>query len=233
MYKSESPVPDARNLCICENARGGDRLGACGHCGRRILTDDRYHKAIALATANEGWIEKVFWCEHADSLVSLVIVLVVDLPLTTLKFAGPVGVLLSLSLLPGDRVLAKPGMPFHTWLLIPATVLAADLILRFIKSAIERWFLPVQFAAKADFIVSNGGIVISSQGPEPFLLPWFAISNCTWFSDVGSMTSQITLEYLTAANNVARVTLQGEERTQPLGELFDIVEARCKRQAEG
>src|SRR5882672_1931542 len=177
-------MDDAANTITCPRCRKtlqmkgiarDAQLGACARCGKRVLTDGRYQKAIALATANEGWIEKVFWCERTNSYLSVFVVLLVDFPLTTLRFAGPVGVLLSLYFLRGDPFLATPGMPFRTWLLIPATVLAAYLILWFVKAALERWLFPNQFAAEANFIVSSRGLVILSQGPEPFLLPWSAI----------------------------------------------------------
>jgi hypothetical protein len=225
--------PRCRKTLQMRSVARDDQLSACCQCGKRVLTDGRYQKALALATANEGWIEKVFWCERTNSLFSVVVVLFVEFPLTTLKFAGPVAVLLSLYFLRGDPFVATPGMPFRTWLLIPATVLAAYFILWFFKAALERWLFPNQFAAEANFIVSSRGLVILSQGPEPFLLPWSAIRNCAWSSDVGSMTSQIVIEYTTAVNSVARVILEGEERTQPLGELFDILDARFKQQPKG
>src|SRR5947207_1971836 len=98
-------MDDAANTITCPRCKktlqvkgiaGHAQLGACAHCGKRVLTDGRYQKALALATANEGWIEKVFWCERTNSFLSMVVVLLVDFPLTTLKFAGPVAVLLSL-----------------------------------------------------------------------------------------------------------------------------------------
>jgi hypothetical protein len=229
----EAPIgiacPRCNKTLQATKVAGPGQLAACNDCGKRVLMDGGYQQAVALATANGGWIEKVFWCEKAQGSWSTLLVLCIELPLTMLKFAGPAVVLLSLYLLRGDPFANTRGMPFRTWLLIPGAILAGYLALWFVKWGIERCF-PSQFATQANFIVSSRGIVLAAQYIEPFLLPWSAILHYSWTSHINSMTSQIVLEYSTAANDTARVILEGEEKTQPLGELVDILDARFKKQ---
>jgi hypothetical protein len=60
----------------------------------------------------------------------------------------------------------------------------------------------------------------------PVRLHPLSILEYSWTSHIGSMTSQMIIEYATADNQVATVVLDGEEKRQPLGELVDILKAR-------
>lgn len=194
-----------------------DRLGACAHCGKRVRLDDRYRAALAIATANEGWVEKVFWREDGNDLVSVFMVLFVHFPRLAILYAGPVALFLSLYLV------ASIGWAY--WLLVPAGLVAAFVLLTLARKGLER-LLADQLAAAAYFVVSSRGLVVLASYRAPLFLPWSSIRDWNWWSDTRSMASQITLRYATAAQQVATIVLHGEEREQPLGELVDILQAR-------
>jgi hypothetical protein len=162
-----------------------------------------FQQAVVISTSNEGWIEKIWWRRSTNDLV----VYCIEMPWIA-----------SIWLLPFSILLGCWDWRFFLG------------VLPFVLLWVLRWTLervsPGLFPYAAQFIVCSRGIIMVRGTREPLFLPWSAIVNYSWTSHVGSMTSQITLEYATAAGQVATVVLDGEEKTQPLGELVDILEAR-------
>jgi DNA-directed RNA polymerase subunit RPC12/RpoP len=193
-----------------------DRLGACAHCGKRVLMDERYREALAIATANEGWIEKIFWKEDtSNTFLALFMFFFLDLPMIVVPFGGFFVLVLGL--------VFKIG-----WLnlsLIAAGLIAAFVILALTRKWIRK-ILPNQFVTLLYFIVSSRGMIILGSYRNPSYLPWPTIVGYSWNSHVGSMTSQMIIHYATAKSGVATVILEGEEKVQPLGELVEILDAR-------
>jgi hypothetical protein len=156
--------------------------------------------AVQTATRNEGWIEKIWWKSATSNLAVFLVEspLILSIPFTLLCFLG--------------------GVDWRFFL-----ALAAYPLMRVLRWGIRRMF-PNLFAYAAYIIVCSRGIVISIQ--EVLFLPWSSIVKYSWMSHVGSLTSQMVVEYATANNEVAAVVLDGEEKTHPLGELADILNAR-------
>jgi hypothetical protein len=156
--------------------------------------------AVMTATRNEGWIEKIWWKKATSNAAVFLIEfpLILSIPFTLLCFLGGV-----------DR----------RFLL----ALAAYPLMRILRWGVRRIF-PNLFANAAYIIVCSRGIVISKE--EILFLPWSSIVRYSWMSHVGSLTSQMVVEYATANNEVAAVVLDGEEKTHPLGALVDILNAR-------
>jgi hypothetical protein len=202
-------------------------LGACTQCGKRVLMDESFREAIAIATTNEAWIEKIFWKESNNTFLALFMFFFIDFPLVTLKYVGWFIVLCSLGMANGSYFGGAP-IGWAAWSLIPLSLVAAFGILRFLKRGIEKAFAN-HFVTLIHFIVSSRGIVIVSPVSQPFLLPWSSIVDYSWTSQIETLTSQMVLSYATADGQVATILLEGEERVQPLGELVDILHARLGR----
>jgi ribosomal protein L37AE/L43A len=200
----EIPCPACKKPL--EDAKASGDWRCCLHCGKRVHTNAAFRQAVDMATMNEAWIEKIWWkASHSDIVIYLL-----DIPLV-LSFI----------------VMPAAAFAFLDWRLLFA--FAPYIVIRLSRWTVERMFSSL-FAYTAHFLVSSRGIIIVASYPTPFFLPWSSIVRYSWSSHVGSMTSQMMIEYATTNGQVASVMLQGEEKDQPLGELVDILEARvCAR----
>jgi hypothetical protein len=164
--------------------------------------DAGFQAAVNMATMDVACIERVWWKTASNELV----VYLIEMPLILSIVLMPLGV-------------------FACWDWRFLFALAPYITFRALRWTMERMF-PNLFAYRPYFIVSSRGIIIVVPSREPFYLPWSCIVEYSWSSHVGSMTSQMLIQYATANGQVATVVLDGEEKKQPLGELVDILKAR-------
>ncbi len=203
-----------------------ERMAACAKCGHRVVADDRFREAMAIATADEAWIEKVYWTQIDHGVWSVLKMFLIDLPLTAIVYVGPFLSFCSIALV--GNYFGRPGLTWWQWLCIPTGFFIAYLFFRLLRFGLHKAF-PIQHASAISFIVSSRGLIFVAPYPKPLYLPWSSIVEYSWHSDAGSLTSQIRIDYATADQGVANVILDGEERVQPLGELVDILKARLRR----
>jgi hypothetical protein len=203
-----------------------EQLAACVHCGEPVVADGRYQEAIALATANEGWIEKAYWRENPSATFAFLKTFLIDFPLSAILYVGPFVSLLSLTLV--SSYFGRPAFTWWQWLMIPTGFLVVYGVLRWLRSLLRKTF-PSQYANAIYLIVSSRGIIVVSTYPKPLFLPWSSIVDYEWTSHVESVSSQMRIDYKTADGQVASVNLEGEELVQRLGELADILNARIRR----
>jgi len=201
-------------------------LAACVYCGDRVFTDERYREALATATANEAWIERVYWRENASDRFTLLKLFLVDFPLAAIVYVGPFASVCSLALI--SSYFGPPALMWWQWLFIPAGFLAAYFILRWMRSALPKIFAG-QYANAIYLIVSSRGLVVVSNYKKPLFLPWSSIVDYSWISHPETVSSQMRIDYKTADGQVASVNLAGEELVQPLGALVDILKSRLGR----
>jgi hypothetical protein len=190
----------------CKKPLGGAGISGtwskCFHCRKLLHINASAQEAINIATLNEAWIERIWWKESNSKVVGYLI----DIPLVL-------------------SIVIIPAAVFACWDWRFLLAVTPYIVLRVSRWAIARMF-PNLFAWMPYFIVSSRGVIIVASYPEPLFLPWSSIVRYSWSSQVGSMTSWMTIEYAAAANQVATVVLEGEEKHQPLGELVDILEGR-------
>lgn len=202
-----------------------DHTAECVHCKQRVLTDDRFREAMAIATANDGWIEKVFWKERDTGWFNIVRTFLIDFPRTAIIFVGPLIVVFSLGF--ATNYFGPPVFTWFQWMLIPIVLLAAYVFLRLLRTALQKWF-PNQHVNVVWFIMCSRGMVIVDSLAKPMLLPWSSIVDYSFFGQASSLSSVLRIDYATADHGVAHIVLDGEEKVQPLGEVVDILNARRK-----
>jgi hypothetical protein len=212
-----------------ETLRKSADRGRCRHCGAWVCTDEKYHSALTIATANEGWVEKVFWREQTNDVVAIVLLLLVFWPLSVLKILT-IGAIGFGALAAIVMLFEIPSMPFdwRLWLtppLIVAVPAGIFWLLQRIEPAIKK-VVPKQFLCVLYLVISSRGLVVLASYTTPFFLPWACIVGYRFRSDVMTMTSQIMIDYSTADGQTATILLDGEEYNQPLGEIVDVLEAR-------
>ena len=209
---AQAPPAMEQHLCdlLCpgckkplEGVQISGEWGRCPHCARSLHMHAGFREAVVIATANEGWIEKIWWKRSTNELI----VYCIEMPWIA-----------SVWLLPFSLLLGCLDWRFFLGL--------APFVSLWLLRRILEQFYPTLFPYAAQFIVCSRGIVLVRGIREPLFLPWSSIVNYSWTSHVGSMTSHMTLGYATVDGQVATVILGGEEKTQPLGELVDILEAR-------
>jgi hypothetical protein len=191
--------------------------------------DEKYRTAMAMATANEGWVEKAFWREQTNELLAIPLVLLVYWPVTILKIVtiGAIGIGAVVALGYLIAILFNP-LRWDLWLglLLSAAGPTAFLwVLRRIEPAIKN-VLPNQFLCVLYLLISSRGLVILASHAKPVFLPWSCIVGYRFTGDAMTLTSQMAIDYAAADGQTATILLDGEEYKQPLGEIVDVLQAR-------